>query len=233
MNATKENITKVFNILKEKICENDLLTVDLIGHGSDDNAVSIPIITKKTGKYYDPVKGIDASDTFMPLENPKNGKSSHTIKPRINNIFSFKRCFENSNNVSSGEHRLYDYELKEFTFNINARRILFILQPCHSGGFINDLSKENHIIITSCNEGEVAGDFLGPLNNGLDGEADLNADEKISLSEAFMYGLENIREYYPKIYPLIDDDGDKIGHKNIDIDGDIASRIYDLNYEEI
>lgn len=233
MNATKENITKVFNFLKEKICENDLLTVDLIGHGSDDNAVSIPFISKLTGKYYDSVKGIYASDTFMPLENPKNGKSRTFIKPRIKNIFSFIPNFKYSNNASSGEYRLYDYELKDLSFNINAKRIIFILQPCHSGGFINDLSKENHVIITSCNEGEVAGDFLGPFNNGLDGAADLNSDGKISLSEAFVYGSENKREYFPDIYPLIDDNGDKIGHKNIGIDGDIASKIYNLSYEEI
>jgi hypothetical protein len=238
-NSTTENITMVFNdMLPDLITENDILTVDLIGHGNDDGCIRIPFYTKKTGKLYDSNSGIDASDTFIPLEKPDSEKDKtrpqvkefkFTLKNIINKLYKNNYC----NNESSSDYKLYDYELKEYTFNLNARRIVFILQPCHSGGFINDLSKENHVIIASCGEAEVAGDFLGHFNDGLEGSADLNPkDGKISLAEAFKFGSDNIDEYYPDIYPLIDDNADKIG--SVDLsgeDGKISAKIIDFSYE--
>jgi len=215
----------VFNELKNKIDEDDFLVVEIINHGGDDGRIRIPIIKK----YIDIKTGVDAHDTFMALEK-KSPEDEDVSVPRMRNRLS---KMYNVSMMESDNYKLYDYELASYTKNINARRILFIIQPCFSGGFINDLSKENHVIFTASHETEMAGNFLGPLNNGFDGSAeDLNCDGRISLAEIFVYTVENLPE--EGFNPMIDDNGDKIGHGYLgDGDGIIVSGIYDLSYEEI
>jgi len=231
-NATKDNISKVFNELKSKIENNDLLVVDLIGHGGDDHTHSFFKLLVKLGLLKSPLivdfrKGVRASDTYMALEK-ENYADSYSASILRNQFFGYV-------NGSSSDYSLYDHELASYTNDIDARRVLYILQPCFSGGFINDLSKNNHVIITSSKEAEMAGDFLGPLNNGFDGSADLNEDGRISLSEVFDYAVTHINHEVEGVFhPLLDDNGDKIGSVDLTgADGQISSKIYDLSYEEI
>ena len=163
----------------------------------------------------------------MALEK-KSSEDEDVSVPQMRNQLS---KMYNVSMMESDNYKLYDYELASYAKNINARRILFIIQPCFSGGFINDLSKENHVIFTALHETEMAGNFLGPLDNGFDGSAeDLNCDGRISLGEIFTYTIENLPE--ESFNPMIDDNSDKIGHGYLG-DGIIASGIYDLSYEEI
>jgi len=231
-NATKENITMVFDELKSKVDNNDLLVVDLIGHGGDDHTHTFFRLLARLGLIKSPLivdfrKGVRASDTYMALEK-ENYADSYTASLTRDQFFGYE-------NSSSSDYSLYDHELASYTNDIDARRVVYILQPCFSGGFINDLSKSNHVIITSSKEGEMAGDFLGPLNNGFDGSADLNEDGRISLAELFDYTITHIdHETEGVFHPLLDDNGDKIG--SVDLtgeDGQVSSSIYDLSYEEI
>jgi len=116
--------------------------------------------------------------------------------------------------------KLYDYELASYVSDIHAR-LIFALQPCSSGGFIDDLSGENRIICTASRDNETAnapwiGLFRAALNNAT--LADYNQDGKISILEAYQYAAEEVQhqiDLNPDLgpqHPLIDDNGDSIGH---------------------
>ncbi len=240
-NATKTNIITVFTQLASIITENDLLYVLVINHGGDLFHLNF----KRLGINFDIWQGIFAHDTFFALE-----KTNVTKKDDIKD----SRDFEDRNNQSEVGDLIYDHDLKEYTQNIQAYRIIFILQPCYSGGFINDLSGLNHIVLTASTEAQLAnGAFLDGIYLGLNGSAeDKNHDGRLSLGEIYEYAATSIYEWHrihpnenggrPQ-YPLIDDNGDKMGHRYEGIlgykpdisgkDGYVAARIYNLSYEEL
>ena len=238
--ATLTNITMVFTQLASVISENDLLYVVVIDHGADTHHLYF----KRLGIDIDFWQGIFAHDTFFCLEKTENTNKEFMI-PLIN-------LRKNTNQSEVGE-RVYDRELNEYTQMIHARRIIFVLQPCFSGGFINDLSGSNRVILTASTEAQLANaPFIGIFYHGLNGSAnDINQDGRISLGEVYEYIAKNVSEWIQKYpdgnggrfqFPLIDDNGDKIGHRNGDFgykpnvlnkDGYITARIYDLSYEEV
>jgi len=141
------------------------------------------------------------------------------------------------------QEMIYDYELRNYTKDIPSHRTIFILQPCFSGGFINDLSlfNKNVVTISSCKENQPSKTFLGPFNNGLNGSADKNNDNSISLTEIYEYTAEQVKKTTPLIKPLINDNNDLRGHHIDDFgynscnkykDGYVSARIYNLKYEE-
>jgi len=123
--------------------------------------------------------------------------------------------------------KIYDFELMFDTWNINAK-IIFALQPCMSGGFVSELSGENRIVCTASRGFELAnagwiGPFVRALNRvdeNADGlpDADYNGDNKVSILEAYKYAAISVEEQLnndpmiPPQHPLIDDNGDDIGH---------------------
>ncbi len=113
-----------------------------------------------------------------------------------------------------GMDRLYDYELGYYMQNISAK-IILILHPCFSGGFIDDLSGENRIICTSSRGFEKADSWIGPFRSALDKqvEADYNSDGNVSIGEAYEYSVHFVKNRYGEMFhPMIDDNGDKVGH---------------------
>ena len=245
MKSTEENIDSVFSeILKDKVDENDLLVVELIGHGQDEG------YDLKTGE--DSNTGLNAYDTNFPLEKPqKLSKAKSLIKEmkvlkkilEIRNGFNLFGILSDNQTITDNDHVLSEEELGDYTKSINSKRTIMILQPCHSGGFINSVSKTNHVVITSTEEGKEAGDFLGPLYKGLDynrEDADSlfgNNDGILALSESYNYAINNIPDEdgdgEADAYPLIDDNGDGIGHHELYAgnDGYFASMICELLYE--
>ena len=132
---------------------------------------------------------------------------------------------------------IYDWELENYVENINAKMI-FLLQPCFSGGFIDNLSGENRIICTSSRGNEPSDCwveiFIHALNKDYNG-VDLNDDDKISILEAYEYtAKEDYNRYQDLFHPLIDDDGIYPGHRYTEPDyvkeGDIAGQTF-LDYE--
>lgn len=188
------------------LTNNDSLLVCFINHGSDD----------------DRTDGEGASNTFFSLPyrfQSMKDMVTYFLFPMRNDSF-----------------RLYDWELAEYIENINAKRLIFLLQPCHSGGFINELSGVNHIICTSCRENELGmQSWIEPFIQGLSGQADGNGDLKISVLEAYEYAARKVLEHTTIEHPLLDDNDDGIGHHfseggynpfTPNYDGYLAARTY-------
>jgi len=280
--ATEENISGIFMQLKEVITENDLLYIVVISHGGDTHHLYFQNLNFDIDFW----QGIFSHDTFFALEGLSNL------------IIDSDSVYIRGNRSSVIDTRVYDYEFGEYTNDIDARRIIYVLQPCFSGGFINDLSKDNHVVISASTEPQPAfAPFIGYFFKGLNGSAqDYNLDGRISLGEIYEYTAGEVYQWIEdnpdgnmgrNQYPLIDDNGKKIGNRikknpnpnnavngnkisptlftgskiqslfifliivfsvfiayqilkdptynpNIQFcDGYIASRIYDLNYEEL
>jgi len=119
--------------------------------------------------------------------------------------------------------KLYDFELMFYSNGIKAKMI-FVLQPCFSGGFIGELSGENRIVCTASRGFEEADGWFGPFRRALnkidengDGipDADLYPqDGNISILEAYRYAADFVESNHPpgSQHPLIDDNNDGIGH---------------------
>ena len=162
--STVSNFKNVFNDLKNKISEKDILFIYLVGHGNF------------TGK--------------------------HSLYALV-------------------DGNIYDYELSALLKEFKAKKIIIILTPCNSGGFIDDLSGENRIVITSTEPTEKnAADFAGYVINALGNKEDRNGDGKTQMSEVFEYATEQVGKWYEQKniqvvaeHPLLDDNADGIGHR--------------------
>ena len=119
--------------------------------------------------------------------------------------------------------KLWDYELADYVENIQGT-IIYFLQPCASGGFISELSGDNRIILTASRGFEFADSWIGKttialnvsIEDSLFEEIDkYPKDDKISILEAYRYAADfvdtNPDRTQPQ-HPLIDDNGDKVGH---------------------
>lgn len=148
--------------------------------------------------------------------------------------------------LSKQPETLFDWEMANYINGIRGK-FIFVLQPCHSGGFIEELSGENRIICTSARPRQIAGygwigQFRAALeNNGVN--ADYNNDGNISIREAYEHANSIIQERYNRDtdpnkkpqHPLIDDNGDGIGShfdesgydpENPESDGYLANHTY-------
>lgn len=202
--SNKHNLKKVLNSFKtggkNHLIETDSLLFIYIGHGLDGYYFINHYLNRT-----DP-DGVDAHDTFFALE-PRNNFL-------FKNIFKYEFLYYR---MFFPNYALWDYQLANYMKGIKAKTI-FLLQPCNSGGFINDLSRENRIVCTSSKENEMADSWIGPFRKALNFEegvdADTNHDGNVSIAEAYRYAAEfstNYSKLGPQ-HPLIDDNGDKIGH---------------------
>jgi len=116
-------------------------------------------------------------------------------------------------NIQTGNERMYDYEFSRLVDLVKAKKIGVLMFQCHSGGFINNLSRKNRVIMTAAAKGQVSwGNYmpqsvieqlkLRPKNSYLDlfvksnifqiSEQhwyDDNGDKKASISPTFSRGL--------------------------------------------
>lgn len=104
--------------------------------------------------------------------------------------------------------------------------LVFILQPCGSGGLIDELSGENRIIGTSVKANEGEGSWMGKFTMGLiflgDTDEEIgNQDGYVSIEEAHHYPARHVYETYG-VHSLIDDNADEVGHH-------YTSDEYDIN----
>ena len=184
--------------------------------------------------YSNPLENYDITDTFFqfPFLNITSFVNFLTLKPGP---------------------RLDDTKLKEYMNGINAKMII-ILQPCRAGGFIDDLSRENRIILSASRGAELSpSGWIGYVRKALskvdsnnDGIYDADTsptDGNISLLETYIYATEKVLSWInrpgyenTRQHPLIDDNGDGIGHYISETDfcknggdGLVASEIF-LNY---
>lgn len=134
-------------------------------------------------------------------------------------------------------YNLPDFEMAEMFEDIKRDKLIFVFSPCNSGGFIDDLSGENTIVISSTREDETnRAAFIEPFLASFDRIGDANIDGKVSFTEAFNYASENIRNQYIDYgwgelteHAQLDDNGDKTsneGHVPNEGDGYLAEDTY-------
>jgi len=107
---------------------------------------------------------------------------------------------------------LYDYEFASLLEGVKYKRMVIIMTPCNSGAFIPRLSGPNRVIITSVEADE--GNSAGFAEYVIEALRKRNA----TLAQVFAEATERVNEWYaakhlpPMEHPLLDDNGDGIGH---------------------
>jgi hypothetical protein len=83
---------------------------------------------------------------------------------------------------------------------------------CHSGSFIDEISKTGRIMITSSSAGENSGTAPSPYHEKLTSQYWPRIKAGDSLLEAFNVGSHYVAETLDSYHPLLDDNGDGTGH---------------------
>ncbi len=120
-----------------------------------------------------------------------------------------------------------DIEMADMFRDIKRDKLIFVFSPCNSGGFIDDLSGENNLIITSTRKNEAnRAAFIEPFLAAFDGTGDTDSDGKVSFAEAFSYASDSVRQQYADNgwgilteHAQLDDNGDKISSEALAADG--------------
>jgi len=118
-------------------------------------------------------------------------------------------------------YNLKDEELAGMCGLVKRDRMVFVFSPCNSGGFIDDLSGQNTIVITSTRADESnRAAFIEPFLESFNGPGDADSNGVVSFAEAFNYaGADVISQYANNNWgPLtehaqLDDNGDKNSHE--------------------
>jgi hypothetical protein len=134
-------------------------------------------------------------------------------------------------------YNLSDVEMASMFKNVKRDKLIFVFSPCNSGGFVNDLSGKNTVVITSTRKDETnSAAFIEPFLASFDGIGDANSDGKVSFAEAFNYASNNVSDQYINNnwgtiteHAQLDDNGDTISHEApvpSGGDGQLAEDIY-------
>lgn len=119
---------------------------------------------------------------------------------------------------------------------VRARHIVFVNTASSSGAFLPILSRPGAVIITATRSGReqqatIFAQYL--LEAFADARADTDKDGRTSLAEAFAFATRLTAEHYARQgvlateHPLLDDNGDGIGHGEIgEGDGRLARTVY-------
>lgn len=125
------------------------------------------------------------------------------------------------------DSNIYDTELADMFKDITRDKLVFVFSPCNSGGFIDNLSGNNTIVITSTRKEEAnRAAFIEPLLAAFDGPGDSDLDGKISFTEAFNFASASVKQQYADNrwgtlteHGQLDDNGDKISTEALAPDG--------------
>ena len=188
--------------------------------------------------------GVDDLSTKSNVKRHLNELSSQTT--RKSKIFLFI-CGHGSpiGTVQVKDSIIYDYELAEWIEHLNYKTITVLIDSCYSGNFIDDLSGDNRIIITSTNREKKAYGhtqyglyFSTPFFNALASDwsygqaweyADKTIVDSLDVNDPNVVELTNVQnsniesdlisiESNEDQIPLIDDNGDKRGHGTSNVD---------------
>jgi hypothetical protein len=134
-------------------------------------------------------------------------------------------------------YNLSDTEMAGMFKNVKRDKLIFVFSPCNSGGFVNDLSAKNTVVITSTRKDETnRAAFIEPFLNSFNGIGDADSDRKVSFAEAFNYASSNVSDQYNSNdwgtiteHAQLDDNGDAVSHEAPvpdGGDGQLAESIY-------
>jgi hypothetical protein len=135
------------------------------------------------------------------------------------------------------DSNLYDAEMADMFKGIKKDKLIFVFSPCNSGGFIDNLSGENTVIITSTRKDEAnKAAFIEPFLTAFDGLGDSDSDGKVSFMEAFNYASASVKQQFIDNswgilteHAQLDDNGDKISSEVLvpgGNDGGLAGQIF-------
>lgn len=115
---------------------------------------------------------------------------------------------------------LLDTDLNTYLDNLEAstgcNRIILIYEACHSGSFINPLSKDNRIIVTSTDIEH--GSHTNSVSNSVADWAIFSEKfwssiiECKTIGECFEDATTHVHCFFNHQFPLIDDNHDEVGH---------------------
>ncbi len=119
---------------------------------------------------------------------------------------------------------------------VKARSVVFVNTTSASGAFLPVMSRPGRIVVTATRSGReqqatlFADSFIEAFT---DARADTDKDGRTSLAEAFVFATRMTAEHYAQQgllateHPLLDDDGDGVGHGELSGgDGALARRVY-------
>ena len=123
-------------------------------------------------------------------------------------------------------YELTDYNISDTDFayllsSIERKRMIVVFSPCNTGGFVDDLSSLDTIVITSTRADEAnQAAFIEPFLSAFRGDGDENSDGKVSFAEAFNYATSDVAKQYVnrnwgpvREHPQLDDNGDSLSHE--------------------
>jgi hypothetical protein len=134
-------------------------------------------------------------------------------------------------------YNLSDVEMASMFKNVKRDKLIFVFSQCNSGGFVDDLSGKDTVVITSTRKDELnRAAFIEPFLTSFSGTGDANSDGKVSFAEAFNYASNNVIDQYINNnwgtiteHAQLDDNGDTISHEApvpSGGDGQLAEDIY-------
>jgi hypothetical protein len=175
-------------------------------------------------------------DNFKKVAGELKGKAKN-----MDNIILFligHGSYRSTNSYYSlTDYSLPDFEMAEMFKGVKRNKLIFVFSPCNSGGFVDDLSGENTVVITSARKDESnRAAFIEPFLTSFNGTGDADKDGLVSFKEAFNYACINVQEQFAgnnwgtlTEHAQLDDNGDKISHEYpIPAGGDglLAENIY-------
>ena len=160
---------------------------------------------------------VDYKSTESNLQMVLNKFKENGEKEMSENDLLFITVIDHGN---SGGFELYSdwISASEFASYVDGIKgqLIIVLQPCGSGGLIDELSADHRIICTSVSANEGEGGWIETFIRGLSGKADTepgigNNDGKVSIEEAFHLAAQHVWEG-SRVHSLLDDNGDGVGH---------------------
>ena len=135
------------------------------------------------------------------------------------------------------DSNLSDIEMAGLFKDIKRDKLIFVFSPCNSGGFVDDLSGNNTVIITSTRKDETnRAAFIEPFLTAFNGSGDADMDGKVSLAEAFNHASASVKQQYIDNswgilteHAQLDDNGDKVSNQTPlpdGGDGKLAGQIF-------
>ncbi|MDH5448176.1 MAG: dockerin type I domain-containing protein [Candidatus Bathyarchaeota archaeon] len=108
---------------------------------------------------------------------------------------------------------IYAYEMAGWLFHVTYGELIFTLEACHSGSFIDELSETNRIIVSSCEANELAWpdpntDWPAFSHTFFQRLAAMD-----SIGDAFNVAYQHVIQVRPTQHPTLDDNGDEVGHR--------------------
>ncbi len=135
-------------------------------------------------------------DNFRKITNELQAKAVETDTIVLFLIGHGSYDGTNSYYALSG-YNLSDTAMAAMFKNIKRDKLIFVFSPCNSGGFVDDLSGKNTLVITSTRKNETnSAAFIEPFLVSFDGTGDADSDGKVSFAEAFNYASINVRDQY-------------------------------------